>query len=162
MLNREVAINQFQLGVFSKIVSDLTEESLFTPGNGHGHPPAWILGHLAISAEMGQKLMGGEIQHPEWIPVFGAGSSGKVEPGNGLSLALLKQSLMDGYAKVQQMALDPTVEPILGRKHGVALFANSPIRTVEDAVAILLTNHFGFHMAQLSSCRRDAGYAALF
>jgi hypothetical protein len=44
----------------------------------------------------------------------------------------------------------------------VEIFRGTPIQTVEDAITALLTNHFGFHLAQLSSCRRAAGYPALF
>ena len=47
-LSREVAINEYQLGMFKKIARDISDEALFVRAPGHGHPPVWILGHLAI------------------------------------------------------------------------------------------------------------------
>lgn len=162
MLNREIAINSFQLHLFSMTVPDIPDETMFTPADGHGHLPIWILGHLAFCAELGQHMLGGSLLHPEWQPVFDAGSSGEVDP----SFPVDKQSLVsaneEGYAKLREMAVDPSNEALLKKDHGIELFAESPFEDVGDIVALLLTNHFGFHLAQLSSCRRQAGFTHLF
>jgi hypothetical protein len=42
------------------------------------------------------------------------------------------------------------------------LFDNTPIETFGHCVTLMLTSHFGFHLAQLSSCRRTAGHPPLF
>lgn len=162
MLTREAANNRFQLGVFSQIVADLDDATMFVPGAGHGHRPIWILGHLAICAEMGQQMLGGSLQHPEWMPLFGPGSSGEVPPEQAPSRELLVTSIAEGYARLQEMALSEDCRQYLSNDHGFAPFADSPIRDVGDIVALLLTNHFGFHLAQLSSCRREAGFPPLF
>ena len=161
MLKREVAINSFQLGLFAKTAADLSEESMFSPAAGHGHLPIWLLGHLAICAELGNQALGGTLEHPEWLPLFGSGSSGKV-PSDG---TLCKQDLVSanilGYEKLREVALNAPKD-VLDKDHGVSLFADSPIANVGDFVGLLLTNHFGFHLAQLSSCRREAGHSYLF
>lgn len=162
MLTREAANNRFQLGIFQKLIGDIDDSKLFVPAGGHGHLPIWILGHLAICAEMGQQMLGGTLEHPEWMPLFGMGSSGKVTPEEAPSRDLLVTSIVEGYARLQDMATSPECEPLLSRDHGIAPFADSPIRDVGDIVTLLLTNHFGFHLAQLSSCRREAGYPPLF
>ncbi len=160
MLLREVAINEYQLGMFDKIVMDIGDDSLFLPAAGHGHPPVWILGHLAICAELGQRHLGGVLVHPEWVPLFCTGSSDAVEPDAALDITNLSRAVTDGYKELQSLASSQSDEFLL-REHGVAGLSGTPIKTVADAIATLLTNHFGFHLSQLSSCRRSAGHQAL-
>lgn len=160
MLSREVAINEYQLGMFQKIVVDIADNSLFLPAAGHGHPPVWILGHLAICAELGQRHLGGIVEHPKWVPLFCTGSSDTVEPDAALGVTTLANAITAGYRKLQSLALSQSSE-VLSREHGVAALSGTPIVTVADAIATLLTNHFGFHLSQLSSCRRTAGHQPL-
>jgi len=58
MFENEITLNQFLLDQLVTIMADLPEECLFTSGQGHGHPPVWILGHLAIVGEMGTDVLG--------------------------------------------------------------------------------------------------------
>ncbi|QDV23870.1 DinB family protein [Aureliella helgolandensis] len=162
MLERESAINKFQLGVFSLVVKDIASENLYTAGSGHGHSPIWLLGHLAICAEIGQGMLGGAIEHDSWLPIFGAGSSGQVERDASFSKDGFVDATITGYEKLQALAMDPAAGSLLELDHGFAPFANTPISNVGDFVGLLLTNHFGFHLAQLSSCRRERGHSYLF
>ncbi len=161
MFETEIALNKLQFGLFSRIYDDLPEDRMFRPGSGHGHSPAWIVGHLAVVGEFGQQLLGGSVTHPEWGPLFGPGSSGHVDPAPGLGKAELGEAIQTAYAGLRDMCLaaDPAR---LEAPHGIALFAGTPLVTVRHAVALILTNHFGFHLAQLSSCRRETGRPPLF
>lgn len=161
MFANAIAINQFQLALFDRAVADISPETLFTPGAGHGHPPVWILGHLALVGEMGSQLLGGGITHREWLPLFGPGSSDRIAPRSDLDRDSLAAAIREAYRTLQQMvaAADPQ---LLAAPHGIQLFRGSPIDTVGCAVELLLTNHFGFHLSQLSSCRRAAGHGPLF
>jgi len=141
VLSREVAINEYQLGMFQGIVADIADESLFSPAAGHGHPPVWILGHLAVCAELGQRHLGGNVEHPDWIPLFRTGSSDAVEHDAALDAATLINAVADGYRELQSLALSQSDEFLL-REHGVAGLSGTPIVTVADAIATLLTNHF--------------------
>ncbi len=96
MLAREVAINQYQLGMFDRICSDLLDETLFVRAAGHGHPPVWILGHLAICAELGQRHLGGALTHPTWVSLFSTGSSDHVAFDDSLTLTKLSQAVTNG------------------------------------------------------------------
>lgn len=161
MFENEIAVNEFQLDQFARIVADLDEGTLFQPGLGHGHPPIWILGHLAITGEMGQALLGGKVMHRSWLPLFGPGSSNDVPRREELTLASLSQLIPQTYRELRRLAA--SADPVAMQKpHGFKLFENSPIQTVGHAITLLLTNHFGFHLSQLSSCRRAAGHKALF
>lgn len=161
MLDAAIAINQFQLGLLQRLLPDISEEGLFVPAAGHGHPPVWILGHLALVGELGSRMLGGRILHPEWLPLFGPGSSDRLAPSAGLNKSGLAAALTSAYSDVQSRAATATVER-LAQPHGLDLFRGTPIQTVEHAITLLLTNHFGFHLAQLSSCRREAGHRYVF
>ena len=160
MLSREVAINEYQLGMFEKIAADISDDSFFEPAVGHGHPPVWILGHIAICAELGQKHLGGVVQHPKWVPLFCTGSSDSIKYDAALDVTTLSTAVTEGYRELQALASSAS-EELLQREHGVAALAGTPIETVADAIGELLTGHFGFHLAQLSSCRRSAGHQPL-
>jgi hypothetical protein len=161
MLDNAIAINEFQLALFDRTVADVAETSLYSPGAGHGHPPVWILGHLALCAELGQQILGGGITHREWLSLFGPGSSDRVEPRAEFTREMFAAAIRDGYRELRRQAAVAETE-YLGQPHGIQLFKGTPIQTVGHAVELLLTNHFGFHLSQLSSCRRAAGHPALF
>ncbi|MCA8999383.1 MAG: DinB family protein [Planctomycetaceae bacterium] len=161
MFENEIVINELQLALFSKIVDGISEEKLYTPSPGHGHPAVWILGHLAICGELGEQLAGGEVRHPEWLTMFGPGSTDQVSPEVGLTKAALTEAMLENYQRFQDRARQAD-EDAMHRPHGIELFAETPLKTVGQAVSLLLTNHFGFHLAQLSSCRRSEGLAYLF
>jgi hypothetical protein len=161
MFDNEIVLNQLMLKQFETIMADLPAETLFMPGQGHGHPPAWILGHLAIVGEMGQTFLGGELTHPFWVQAFGPGSNDEVQPDDGLKRDALIAANVTAYETLRNMAAQATPE-VLEKPHGIDLFDGTPVQTVSHAIALLLTNHFGFHLAQLSSCRRDLGLPAIF
>lgn len=161
MFENEIAINQLQLKQFETIMADLPAETLFMPGQGHGHPPVWILGHLAIVGEMGQTFLGGSLTHPFWVQAFGPGSNDDVQPDDGLKREALIAANLTAYETLRNMAGKATPE-VTEKPHGIELFDGTPIQTVGHAITLMLTNHFGFHLAQLSSCRRDLGLPAIF
>lgn len=161
MFENEIAINQFQLGYLKKIAADIPEDRWFESFAGHGHSPAWIVGHLAAVGQLGIKFSGGEMTHPQWMPIFGPGSPGDVTADESLSKDILLRELEQAYGTFQMLAsqlpADNAAQP-----HSIELFKNSPIQSVGNAIALLLTNHFAFHLSQLSSCRREMGQAFLF
>ncbi len=162
MLSSAVAINQFQLAGFQKIAADIPDAALYQPGAGHAHPPVWVMGHLALTGEMGNQFFGGAITHPEWMPLFAPGSTGEVPEDPALNKQALFDAVTEAYTQLQKFALENATPELLSKPHGIGLFDGSPIKNVGDAVTLLLTNHFGFHLAQLSSCRREAGFGPLF
>ncbi len=157
-MKAECAINAFQVAVFDKIVADIPESDLRTPAQGHGHTPIWILGHLALTGGLGRQLLGASVEPPQgWVEAFSPGTPDPVaaEPP-GVSKAMLVEAIQAGYAGLRD-AYDTATPDVLERPHGIPFFRNTPIMTVGHAVALLLTNHFGFHLAQLSSVRRSLG-----
>ena len=161
MFENEIAINEFQLQLFDKITADLSEDSFFRPAAGHGHPPVWLLGHLIITGEMGLSFFGKDLAHRKWLVMFGPGSSDQIVTSSEFQLEPMRQTTIETYRDFREMAAQATPE-LANRDHGVDLFAGSPIRTAGQVISLLLTNHFGFHLSQLSSCRRELGKGPLF
>ncbi|MEI8021873.1 MAG: DinB family protein [Schlesneria sp.] len=161
MFESEIAVNENLLAQFEKIVADIPEETLFKPSAGHGHSPVWLLGHLAIVGEAGQRMVGGKITHTEWLRLFGPGSVDNISLDPNLTKSLLAASVTDAYSKLRSLAF-VTDEANVSRPHGIAILTGTPIVTVKHCLTHLLTSHFAFHLSQLSSCRRAAGFPALF
>lgn len=161
MFENEITLNQFLLEQLATIVADLPEDCLFTRGSGHGHPPVWILGHLAIVGEMGQTFLGGSVSHPEWVPLFGPGSSDEVQPDASLMREALIAANMSAYETLRTLAANADAAA-MAQPHPIELLHGTAIETNGQLLAHILTSHVGFHLAQLSSCRRERGIAALF
>jgi hypothetical protein len=161
MFEHEIAVNGQLLIYFSKVAKEIPEDSFFHPSVGHGHPPVWILGHLAIIAEMGQMKLGGSIAHPEWVPMFGPGSSDIIHQNDELNKQSMINVVKENYRQLRDLAAKADL-PTISQPHNVALFEGTPIANVGHVITVILTSHFGFHLAQLSSCRRAAGFGPLF
>lgn len=165
MFQSAIAINSFQSQLLLKIAKDLNDESLYIRAPGHGHPPAWILGHIAITGELGQRILGGRISHPRWLTWFGPGSSDEPEELKNqasFTLSELAAAVSVAYEGFRELANKDIDVAVANAPHGFELFAGSPIQTVADMVTLLLTNHYAFHLSQLSSCRRSTGHKYLF
>ncbi len=161
MFESEIAVNENLLIQLDKIVTDILEESLFTPSAGHGHSPVWLLGHLAIVGEAGQRMLGGKITHTEWLRLFGPGSVDSIPFNAALTKPSLINAVTENYRQLRNLALVAN-EAEVSRPHGVSILTGTPIVTVKHCITHLLTSHFAFHLSQLSSCRRVAGFPALF
>lgn len=161
MFEREITICKFQLKGLEAVVADIPDDKIYDRAPGNGHPPIWVLGHLAICGELGEKFSGGGISHPRWLPLFGPGSTDALEDEGRYSKGEFIESIQSSYARFAELAagLD---EETTSQPHGIELLNGTLIQTVGDLIAHLLTSHFGFHLAQLSAWRRAAGYAALF
>ncbi len=161
-MKNENTINLFQSTLLEKITADIPDNDLWTPGAGHGHTAGWLLGHLAITGEFGQQLLGGAIQRPDWVPLFGPGSHDPVAADAQTdSKSQLVDAVWKTYEQLRALNADASAET-LQSPHSIQLFQNTPITTTGQAVALILTNHYGFHLAQLSSLRRESGLPALF
>lgn len=110
---------------------------------------------------MGRMLFGKRPANMAWMRLFGPGSKDSIASDPGLTKSALCQAIRDNYREFRQLAsqADPVA---MAKPTTFELFQGTPIQTIEHVVAHLLTSHFGFHLAQLSSCRRAAGHAALF
>jgi len=161
MFERESMLNRLLVESFKLLIADIPADRLYEPAPGNGHPPVWVLGHLAICAELGQKYCGGTITHPEWLKVFGPGSPDQIEDAGMYSKEEFTTTIIEGYSALAELARNAD-EATLAGPHGVPLLEGTPVQTAGDLVAHLLTSHLSFHLAQLSGWRRAAGHSPLF
>lgn len=161
-MKTESTINLLQISLFERTVADIPDSLFWEPGAGHGHTPVWLLGHLAIVGELGQQMLGGALTHEAWLPHFVPGSQDPIQAEqSSFCKSELVPAVVDAYQQLRSL-YDTAASDLLQRPHQVALFQGTPIQTLEHATALLLTNHFAFHLAQLSSIRRSAGHPPLF
>lgn len=161
MFQRESMLNQFSIGYLETLAAEVTPENFNSRPTSSGHPPVWILGHLAICGELGIKLLGGELSHPTWMVLFGPGSSDELKSPETFSKEEFFDVIKSSYAEMVTMANNASAEQ-LDASHGIDLLDGTPINTVGDLIAHLLTTHFAFHSAQLSDWRRASGHEKLF
>lgn len=160
MFETEIKLYRFLKNAFDATVADVPQERIFERAPGGGHPPVWILGHLAVCGELGEKLCGGDLTHPRWLVLFGPGSSDEITSGD-YSVEELATAITDTYERFIALAVQADADH-LAQPHGVELLEGSPVATIGDLVAHLLSTHFSFHLAQLSGWRRAAGHSHLF
>ncbi len=162
MFERELKLYELMRQLCHRLAGDVEDAQLThqpTPGT---KPPLWILGHLAISSDYAARLLGGAFECPKiWHDHFGRGSDNlppaDVRPPKSDLLAALDA----GHRRVSATA--PGADPAaLEVPHRIALFEDSPLQTRGDLVGHLLTTHPAFHLGQLSTWRRQMGFAPLF
>lgn len=161
MYQRESLLSQFMVNYLDMVAAEVTDENLHSRPVESCHTPLWILGHLAICAELGIKMLGGEIEHQNWLPVFAPGTKDDFTSSEGYSRDELVTCIQSSYARLSEMA-NVANDEILNQPHGVDLLNNTVLKTVGDLVAHLMTTHLAFHLAQLSDWRRASGHKHLF
>jgi DinB superfamily len=161
MLDSELNVNRFLVSYCRMLVGDIADERLAEqplPGVNH---PAWILGHLAISADRGCSLLDAPKQLPaSWPLLFGSGSGLSATRIDYPSKDELLRAVEQGFERLRQTIATATPEKF------AKLATNPPTKealpTIKDGIAFLLTGHLGIHLGQLSTWRRMIGLLPLF
>src|SRR5262249_52282041 len=150
MLDSEIKINQFLMGYCRMLVGDIADEQMAEqplPGVNH---PAWILGHLAFSADRGMTLLGAEKALPEaWTALFGPGSKPTPSRGTYPSKEELLRAVEQGFERFRQKAATATPEQLSRPSTNPRMREGLP--TIKEGVAFLLTGHMGVHLGQFST-----------
>jgi hypothetical protein len=161
MFDKEIKVNQFLVKYCHLLTADIAEERMAEqpmPGVNH---PAWILGHLAVSAEMIVNRLGGDKFLPEkWGDLFKPGSSPCTVRGNYPCKAELLKGLEDAFARARETACGASEEALATPTPNPRMQQGLP--TLGDVAAFILTGHLGVHLGQLSMWRRMTGLAPLF
>lgn len=156
-----LTLHRFTLGYLQRLAADVADADLarqFHPGQNH---PAWLLGHLAVTADFGLHLLGGAPRVPRaWRPLFGPGSQPAAQRGLYPGQAELLSAVGAGFAALVEQAAGATPEKLAGDHGFEPLKAALP--TVGDMLAHLLVTHLMLHTAQLSQWRRNYGLPPLF
>lgn len=162
MFERELRLNGLMNGYLSRLLQDSDDAALAVPIAGGGNPPAWILAHLVVTNDYALRLLGEPRLAPaEWHKRFAPG----VTPTDDPSLLPSKTELLEklGDGRRQLAAAAPKADPArMAEPQTSPFFKDTPVETVGDVVAHLLTTHLALHMGQLSAWRRVQGRPPLF
>ncbi len=161
MLDTAIQVNLFLMQYCRSLVGDIADERLAeqpVPGVNH---PAWVLGHLAWTADRGLELLGATSMVPAaWVPLFAREST----PSNSRSIYPSKDELLGyverGYEQLRHTAASATADQ-LARPTPLAR-AKETLPTLKELIAFLMTGHMGTHLGQISSWRRMIGLPPLF
>ena len=161
-LEYAVKQNAFLMGYADSLTNDLSaEQFLLQPMDGVNNP-AWVIGHLANTADNLIGMIGGEkILDGSWKVKFGGGSSVSSNPEDYPSKEELLNALRRTNAKLRELSLTATSE-ILNAENPVARLKSAGMTTLGDLLGFVLTGHVGTHLGQLSAFRRMVGLPPLF
>lgn len=161
MLEQAVTVYGFTLMMAKTLAADIDADHLLTPPFAGANSPLWILGHLAVVTDYAGKLFGLERQCPrEWHVMFGPGS----KPGNLQEPLPTKEELLSALERGHQRvvsAIEKVTPEQLAEPQPYELLKALPLPTVGDVLVHMMTSHEGFHLAQLSACRRKLGQPPL-
>jgi hypothetical protein len=161
MLTTAITINRFLVGYCWKLVADIAEERLAEQPVGGVNHPAWILGHLAFSAERANSMLGAaNALPPGWPAQFGPGSRPTSNRGEYPAKAELLSVVEQSFERLRRLAGDASPEQLA--RPSTNPYTKEALPTIKDGVAFLLTGHLGVHLGQLSMWRRLIGIAPLF
>lgn len=162
MFEHEITIHEFLLGYLKMLLRDIDEEQLDTQPFGGANTPRWILAHLAICTDYASKALGGERACPrEWHAAYGPTSQPNAPDAPRPAKSELLDAIAKGHARVGELArkADPEKMKTL---HTLEILKGTPIKTVGEFIAHLMTSHLAGHIGQLSYWRRSLGKEPLF
>ena len=161
MLENEARVNLFLTQYCKMLVGDIADERMAEqplPGVNH---PAWILGHLAATADFASTLLGGEkTLPPQWVPLFQPGSKPTACRSDYPPKDELQRAFEQSFQQLRQKASAASTEQL--SRPNTSARAKEALPTAKEMVAFLLTGHAGIHLGQLSMWRRLIGIAPLF
>ncbi|QDU27389.1 DinB superfamily protein [Anatilimnocola aggregata] len=161
MFERETRLSQFMAGYLHKVVGEMSDEQCRQTTIGAVNPPSHVLGHLAISNDSALRLLGQPMVCPKaWHTLFGPSAIPPAPDAYPTKETLLERFEV-GHAAVCAAAVKAD-EDTMNQSHAIALFHGSPVATIGDLVALLMTTHLSLHIGQLSLMRRQLGHPPLF
>src|SRR5262245_30845321 len=161
MLDSEIKVNLFLVQYCRMLVGDIADERMAEQPLPSVNHPAWVLGHLAFSADRAGGLLGAAKELPAaWVPLFGPGSTPSASRSAYPSKDELLRAVEQGFGRLRQRAAAATPEQLA--QPTTNPHTKDALPTVKDGVAFLLTGHLGVHLGQLSSWRRMIGLPPMF
>jgi len=159
MFDREIKVLRFMQGYGDLLASDIEPADFCRqPVAGLNHP-AWIIGHLAVSADHHSTYAGGEQQLTDWDEKFGFASKLTDDPADYPA----KHELLDAWHAANERliaAVCSASDELLDKPTSGPLGEGLP--KARDFLAFSMTGHTSMHLGQLSAWRRADGRPPLF
>jgi hypothetical protein len=161
MLTNEIKVNHFLLQYCRVLTDDIAEDRMADQPLPCINHPAWILGHIAFSADVAVGLLGGEKTLPaDWLELFKPGSTLRTARSDYASKTDLLHAVEQYFRRARDLAATAASEQLARPSTNPRMKEALP--TIKDALSFLFTGHLGVHLGQLSSWRRMIGLPPLF
>jgi hypothetical protein len=146
------------LGYAKQLVADIPDETMaLQPAPGMNHA-AWVLGHLACTADMlGAMISLKPICPPEWISLFDWNSTPSSDASLYPSKATLFKALEDAHTQIA--ATLPDVPESRWSETTPLEAVGGFLPTMGDCFVFVMAAHENMHLGQLSAWRRVQGMA---
>lgn len=153
-------VYKFNLGFARQLVADIPDEQMAEQPAGTVNHPAWVLGHLVVTADFMAALLGKQRDaSDDWRKLFNPGSTPQADRSLYPSKDELVTALVAGHERVAD-AFERTKAKHLEALNPVEGF-NKVFPTIGDALMYGVLAHEGFHLGQLSTWRRTLGFKNL-
>lgn len=151
----------FTLGYCETLAAEIPEEQMRHQPAPGVNSPAWLLGHLALVADMMAASLGGEAKAPKaWNGMFGMGSDPAKLGDDCPTKSELLAALRDGHERLTAASAAAAPET-LAKPNPIGLLSK-PLPTLGDLVAHVMSTHEAMHAGHLSNWRRQMGHPPLF
>jgi hypothetical protein len=144
------------LGYANRLVADIPDDKMAVqPAPGMNHA-AWVLGHLACTADMLGAMIGVEPVCPaDWAARFDWSSSPSSDASRYPSKATLRKVLEDAHATIA--AALPDVPQSRWQETTPLEAVRGFLPTLGDCFVFVMAAHENMHLGQLSAWRRVQG-----
>jgi hypothetical protein len=144
------------LGYAKRLVADIPDATLaLQPAPGMNHA-AWVLGHLACTADMLGAMIGLQPICPAgWAALFDWNSTPSADSGRYPTKAVLLQALEDAHAGIA--AALPAVPASRWSETTPLEAVRGFLPTMGDCFVFVMAAHENMHLGQLSAWRRVQG-----
>jgi hypothetical protein len=144
------------LGYANRLVADIDQDQMtLQPAPDMNHP-AWVLGHLACTADMLAAMIGAQPVCPsDWATRFDWTSSPTSDASHYPSKATLLAALEAGHASIASAL--PEVPASRWHETTPIEAVRAFLPTLGDCFVFVLAAHENIHLGQLSAWRRVQG-----
>ena len=144
------------LGYAKRLVADIADDKMaLQPAPGMNHA-AWVLGHLACTADMLGAMIGVKpVCPPEWASLFDWNSSPSSDASQYPSKATLLKALEDAHAGIA--AALPSIQESRWPETTPLEAVRGFLPTMGDCFVFVMAAHENMHLGQLSAWRRVQG-----
>jgi len=144
------------LGYAKRLVAEIPDDQMAFQPAAHMNHPAWVLGHLACTADMLGAMIGVKpVCPPPWIGLFDWNSEPFSDASRYPSKAVLLKALEDAHAAVA--AALPSVPETRWIEHTPIEEVRGFLPTLGDCFVFVMAAHENMHLGQLSAWRRVQG-----
>jgi len=144
-----------------RLVQDIPDEKFAEQPAGIANHPAFVVGHLASTADYLGTFFGNKLAYAEdWHKQFGMQSKPVADRKAYPAKAVLVDAFEQSHARLAK-AIEGASEDALS-KPCAEQFVKLGFPTVGDLVIFLMLGHEGVHLGQLSTWRRVMGFPPLF